>query len=402
MVIFFLLLSRSFASEKFVFDPEGNLYKFWLFSTTEGNYIKVSKSLDQGLTFGPPFNLHFTSQEVKSFELNIGKNWDYFLTLKSSKETYLISTKESRKPLFLSGEAISSPSVAVDELGKVHIVYLSQEPNLKLNRLNYLLFSDFSSLESTAEAKVLFETPDEIVNPRLIFTSWGPAISWQKKYLNREEAYLAISLNQGKNFSPPYLINYYPVFFLSGKWYHLKTGRRISLEEIYFPPQASPELLEMLNKTGTLEITFISHNQYPTICRIEISNDKQFPSEKTWNFEKLTLTSTKENFTIPVELPEGNYFLRLSAYDGLTFSSYSKVTEFKIDHSPPIITLLSPTGEVAESREILIFGKINEKANLTLNGKTLTLEASNSFTANFPLQPGQNTLEFCATDEAGN
>lgn len=168
------------------------------------------------------------------------------------------------------------------------------------------------------------------------------------------------------------------------------------LKEVQFPFPPAPELLALTN-LSSLEITYRLRSPEPAICRIDISWERDFLADRTWSFDHLNAPGSNEaTYRLPVELPEGRYFLRLSAFDGLATSQPSNISEFTIDRTAPVITLASPTEESTEDREILFSVKISEPCRLTLNDLIISTEAL------VALQPGANRIQLVATDEAGN
>lgn len=406
-----VLLLAGAAWAGFTADPAGDLYQFWLapLPTGEGTSLIFSKSLDQGTTFSPPQTLYSFTFEVQSCNLTAGQNSTFYLAFETSKESFFTSSLDGGKtfdpPVKITNEAVSSPCIAVDSFGQVHLAYLTEDKNLNLERLYY-------TAEPSFESKLIFESHDELINPRIIASPWAIILIWQKKYLERKETYLTVSLDQGKHFgsirSLPLIANTSDLVYSGGKWLYFASHRRaLTAKEIEFTPPSAPELLLPVNKTVTrlssIEITFRPQSPEPLIYKLEFSWYKDFPPDQTWAFDYLCFPGSSEaRYVLPMELPEGEYFLRLSAFDGLTTGSPSNATTFGIDRTIPTIDIASPSEEVSEQQNLPLEGKISEPSFFTVNGNPISLEADGKFKTILFLQPGENILNFAATDEAGN
>jgi hypothetical protein len=349
------------AAPKLTIDPAGNWYQYWLTtsSTPEGKTLHLARSLDQGITFGPARKIYFFSAEVEACNLKVGLNLTYSLAFETSRESYFTvftgQNKISPLPVKISGEAVSSPVLGVDSFGRAHLLYLSEDKNRGLKKLNYATAISLSSLEATLEARVLFETADEIANPKISFSLWGPLLSWQKKYLNRSETYLTASLDGGKHFTTPQILflesDLWEISFLGAQqllgreWLFIAppstSESRPVLKAINFSPPQAPEVLHPKAKFATnvpsLEISYRPSRTEPLIVKIEICPDKNFPADKTYSFEHFYQTNSGEaKYRLPLELPEGNYYLRLSSFNGLASSLPGGTTEFTIDQTPQL------------------------------------------------------------------
>ena len=324
--------------------------------------------------------------EVENISWSIGPRPNLFVAFNISGEAFCVYSVDNGKtfsaPLKITGEAAAYPSVAADGFGKPHLVYTAEDEKLKLSRLYYAPLTNIQSLETTFESKVIFESQDQIINPKLSFSQWGVVIRWQEQYLDRTENYVIASPNRGKHFG----------------------AVKNDLPQV--PPPSTPKFLA-ITKTGTPEVRYLNTGNETVMCKVELSANKYFRPENIWIFEQLSFAGSPEaNYPLPVQLADGRYFIRLSAYDGLSASPFSDPLEFKIDNTPPAIavsTLDNITAEawISEEKEITLKGKISEAALLSLNGFPVTAEA-NEFKITLNLAPGKNTLIFIATDEAGN
>jgi hypothetical protein len=279
-------------------------------------------------------------------------------------------------PITITGETVSQPRLAFDNLMAPQLIFLSFNKYLNRHRLYY---TSLSSLEP----RVIFESQDDIVNINVTQTLEVLRLDWQTDYLGRQTAYVSVSLDQGKHFGSAHP--------LSG----------------FFPPLAAPVLTAPRNGTlsnlSSPEVKYRPNAEGPLITKVELSWDKTFPLDKSWSFEYLDLPGTIETDAhLPLSLPDGEYFVRLSAHDGLRNSPTNGPVSFRIDTKAPVITLSSPSAEVSDDNYVSFAGTVGESVKLTLNGRSVSVEAGGGFSCSASLLSGKNTFEVLATDEAGN
>jgi len=129
--------------------------------------------------------------------------------------------------------------------------------------------------------------------------------------------------------------------------------------------------------------------------RIQISWDENFLPDKTWTFDRL---SSEAEIAPP--LPDGRFYLKACASDGLAISFPSKIFTFSIDRESPRISL-NPLPPLTNQDTLEVKGSLSENAILSLNGSALTLNKLN-FSKLLKLSAGYNLILLSATDEAGN
>lgn len=86
-------------------------------------------------------------------------------------------------------------------------------------------------------------------------------------------------------------------------------------------------------------------------------------------------------------------------------SEKSETVIIMFDNSKPKITLIEPKeGQQVQNLQnrVLIKGKINEKAEVTINGRIAITRPDNSFELLLGVKEGDVEIEIKATDEAGN
>lgn len=279
----------------------------------------------------------------------------------------------------VSAEAVISSALTLDAAQTGHLLYVSYNKDLNRYRLCYTALP-------TAETKVLFTSQDEIT--RLNLTAGPPSVlaTWQTSYEGRATgSYYTVTLDQGKHFGPVRL-------------YSPSAG---------FAPPPAPDLISppdgAISNQVSPEIRCRTNSAEPLLVRLELAWNSAFPAGQTWSFDALVLPASAETvFRPPLTLPDGTYYWRLTASNGLTPGAATRTASFEIDSRPPLISLTSPTGEVSDDRQVLISGEVSEPAKVTLNGAPLSVEAGGRFSGSWRLASGRNTLEVIAADKAGN
>lgn len=448
-----LFAAAAWAEPKLAQDRAGNIIQYWL----DGGTLEVSAPN------GAPHALYVFTSEVSSFSLAVDNN-SYALVFEASGEVgYTRSENNGRDftaPVFLSanghdptldvsdnlvltaweeeitvdlnhtekgvkfsrsvdqglnwdppttvmitGEIVSEPKIAIDSLLNRHLIFLSFNKGLNRYRLYY------TSVPSI-EPRVLFESQDEIVEPKLALSPDSLLINWQTNYLGRKTTYLSVSLDQGKHCGTTRSLAWAKdqpdhFFYLGSKWLTFSFNSTPNLNDFVLPALAAPYLLNpkngSLTNLASPEIQYKLNYPDPVTAKVELSWDKAFSPDKTWTFDSFyPLGSTEADMQLPLNLPDGQYYLRLSANDGLSASPYSTLASFKVDTKAPVIALTSPSGEVSDDDNVNFSGKVSKPASLSLNGRSITVEAGGGFSFVTPLQSGKNIFELLATYEAGN
>ena len=443
-----LLAGGAWGSPWTVQDRGGDLFQAELSSNT----LKLSAFNYQTYRFGEPRELYAFTEAVSACALAAGENETFNLIFTVSGEVYFTAStsgsfkfsspvrlaQQGQRPalaaadsltvaaweapdgtikfarsgdrglnweppvsVLISGETAAQPALAIDNALAPHLLYTSY--NKKLDR--YRLYFNYAP---TGEAQLLFESQDEIINPKLTVFPQGLLAAWQTRYADRTNTYFTVSLDQGRHFgrvsSPaPDQPNF---LFTDGKWQSLSFDQS-KLTEMVFPPPSAPILDWPRDGARTNqaapEIGYRTNSGDPVTARLEVSLDGTFPPGKTWSFDCLALPGTAETvFRLPLNLPDGNYYLRLSVSDGFAASAPARTASLEIDSLPPVITLSAPTDEVSDDQLIVLTGQVSEPADLFLNGRPLSVEAGGGFRSSLALAAGKNLIDLLATDEAGN
>jgi hypothetical protein len=134
----------------------------------------------------------------------------------------------------------------------------------------------------------------------------------------------------------------------------------------------------------------------PLLFQAQLSWDSKFDPVKTWTFDQLTAEANLSN-----PLPDGKYYFRIAASDGINLSTWSEEKIFTVDREPPRLTL-AELPEVTDEEQVLISGEVTEKAIITVNQIPVELNSSLLFNKIITLSAGDNRITIIATDEAGN
>jgi hypothetical protein len=403
-----LLAGAACAAPRLTIDPAGNLYQYWLIPTSEGQTIMISRSLDQGTNFAAPTALYRCSGEVNSCDLQIGRDQTYALVYGTTQEARVtLSTDNGRTfttPLLITGEPVYAPAVALDAGGQAHFLFLTRERQRGSLQLRY-------SAGISQEPVVIQQSVDELSAPHLFSSPWGLIALWDQRYQERQETYYSVSPDNGRHFSQPKLFNAAAgisyLVYQGGKWRSYNLNPKLKISELLFPSPSYPEPLfpgaGTVLRAATVEVKYFQPAADPIITRVELSWQNDFPADQTWSFDRLDLPGSSEaSYRVPVDLPDNRYYLRFSSFDGLATSKPSKTVSFLLDRQAPQISLLAPTGEASEARQVTLTGTLSEKALLTLNGNVVTGETDGRFSSPVTLAPGSNRFVLTATDEAGN
>ncbi|MDD4179404.1 MAG: gliding motility-associated C-terminal domain-containing protein [Candidatus Margulisbacteria bacterium] len=378
LALLFLAAGAVCADVKSTYDNTGNSYHYWL----EGEKLKLARSIDQGITFGSPETFTSFTSEVATVDLKIFSYSTAYLALGISTEAYFTYTNNRGKsfsPLVkITSEAAVWPAIGLDDLGNTCFLYVTND---KISGLKKLFFTTAPS----AESALLFDSQNELVETGISTTPTAVIALWREKQTGKVKTLLSASLDRGKHFGPV----------------------REAPDNLKFSPLPIPEIIFPLDKSVTnassIEVGFNRQTTGPLLITLEVAGAADFPANKTWTLNFLSLPGSNEtSYRLPLDLPNGTYFVRLAINDGLSSSVFSLSKQFTIDRTPPQLVILAPTSEASEQGTILIKGKLDAPASLSINAKQVSLEANNGFNVEQVLAPGQNVLTFFASDEAGN
>ncbi len=73
------------------------------------------------------------------------------------------------------------------------------------------------------------------------------------------------------------------------------------------------------------------------------------------------------------------------------------IPKFGLGKAPKLVISEPPDNAISDVAEIIVSGKTDPKASLTLNGKNIDVTSDGAFNTTFKLYPGENILIFAAT-----
>jgi hypothetical protein len=119
----------------------------------------------------------------------------------------------------------------------------------------------------------------------------------------------------------------------------------------------------------------------------------------TLNGQRVTVDAN-DNFEYTVPLAEGKNVLTLTLKD-LLGNNFTLTWVVVKDTTAPNIEIISPKGTVDQAN-VLVRGKTEANATVTVNGLMVYVSASGEFTAPATLNPGKNKIYVTAVDKVGN
>ncbi len=164
-------------------------------------------------------------------------------------------------------------------------------------------------------------------------------------------------------------------------------------QSLLLPPILDP--LPTATNSATLNITGFGTDGTDVIIYVNEKEEEKVTVEKNGTFE--TLLSS---------LSEGSNTISSRATDGKgNVSDPSNVLTVLIKKKPPILELTAPADNASvtgDNNKILVSGKTEENASITINSRVVVVKGDYTFTYDFPLNEGENKLNIVATDLAGN
>lgn len=112
------------------------------------------------------------------------------------------------------------------------------------------------------------------------------------------------------------------------------------------------------------------------------------------------------SYTLTGPLSDGPHTFTLNASDFDGNTATEVVTSFTVDTVPPVLTVTSPSDNFTTNQNtVMVTGTTADPTtntvSLTVNGTPVTIEENGSFSYEFTLSEGENTITIIATDAAG-
>lgn len=111
-------------------------------------------------------------------------------------------------------------------------------------------------------------------------------------------------------------------------------------------------------------------------------------------------------YTPTTALTDGSHTIKVDASDNDGNAATQKTATFKVDTVPPTLSVTSPVnGLETNAAKVTVTGTTNDATSspvtLKVNGTAVTVAANGSFSTEFALAEGSNTITIVATDGAG-
>lgn len=120
-------------------------------------------------------------------------------------------------------------------------------------------------------------------------------------------------------------------------------------------------------------------------------------------------TDNNGNFTFSENLNSGDNQIETIAQYNNKKSDFSNSYDVLYKNSPPALNVSSPSdgqnfnkNQVGPDNSIVISGKTDPGATVTVNGYWAVIDNSSNFSYTLPLQNGDNQIKIIAVDQAGN
>ncbi|HUD19657.1 MAG TPA: cadherin-like beta sandwich domain-containing protein [Patescibacteria group bacterium] len=163
-------------------------------------------------------------------------------------------------------------------------------------------------------------------------------------------------------------------------------------QALVLPPTLDP--LPMATNSGELALTGMGKQGLTAIIYVNAVE-----------VDRLTVAKNG-TFSTPLSLQDGTNSIsaKLTDNKGNT-SDLSNFLTTLIKKSAPTLTINTPDDNATvtgDSNLVTVSGKTDDNTTVTINGRLAVVESDNSFSYQYPLNDGDNTLAITATDQAGN
>jgi len=387
-----------------VITAQNYIYLVFVSKDQELSPLFFALSKDKGKTFSRPVQL---AENADSPYLAIRDESLAIVWQEATNLAYTISENRGEtffatQSLIITNEALTMPRIMIDQDQVVHLALIAQNNQVQYTRI---LYAQLPSFETTT----IFQTADTITSLgiSLLPSQSGLGVYWQNSYLDRSNAYLALSLDNGKTFGNK-------PFYFSGELALLQpfnqnliglavndkdVGRAII--ELPQPEQVkilSPNPNMKLNATDAKIV--LSPPTMPLIFNIELTKKDGF-ARQTVSASLFCCSTTQEiEYELPEALGNGTYDLKVTSFDGVNLSQPSNTVTFTLDRTAP--KLLTFEAERVGTNVVLT-GQFDEAPfYLALDNQVISTTRSTTFAAQVLLDKNDNRYTLAVSDEAGN
>lgn len=169
----------------------------------------------------------------------------------------------------------------------------------------------------------------------------------------------------------------------------VKTGQTLIL-----PPVVNP----LPEATNSAEISVSGSGQAGLILILYVNGDE---------FKKVPISADGNFAVADISVHEGTNVISAKATDDRgNLSDLSNVVSIVIKRTPPALEVAEPRNNTTvngDKNTVRVQGTVEDATStVTINGRFVVVAANGTFSSDFPLNSGNNTLTITATDLAGN
>jgi hypothetical protein len=122
---------------------------------------------------------------------------------------------------------------------------------------------------------------------------------------------------------------------------------------------------------------------------------------------KEVVADSDGQFSLTLDLKSGTNYIKGRAKDKSgNESADSKVYSIEFDNTPPDLEITKPQNSQSfagqSQKQVSIEGTTEPDVALKVNDRVIIVSENGSFSTSYSLEEGENTLDFVATDRAGN
>lgn len=369
--------------------------KYYLIDNTSGE-VNLQTLAENGQLLSPPQLLSSHGQEPALIVKN-GQSYAAWVENKGLAFSF-------PGTLSLTDEALSTPRIIITENDQIQLAFVAAK---ELGHRQRIVFTAFNPLtivnnQITAETQTLFETQDQIVNLQLKTLNEVLFVSWQEVYGDRWTSFFTLSLDNGQTFRAPIAFQFanelLSLGFINSHFTAVSFSDQPICREIVLSPPIAPQISALPKQANFV----ISNPLVPLRLKAELATSQTFTVNVTRQINYTVGSSSGESLTLnlPTDLVDGNYWLRLTAFDGIQNSPLGPATTFKIDHRPPQLVTIEGT---RFGPQLTLKGELSEvPASLSINKQPVIIDSTKHFQQQLDLESGNNIITLLMSDEAGN
>jgi hypothetical protein len=183
---------------------------------------------------------------------------------------------------------------------------------------------------------------------------------------------------------------------LASFWGELKASSQ-PVDKVNSPAPAAPTLIPLAEATNSARIKIRGYAQAGMTVKLYRNGlaieDSLVDAEGNFTFQDINLKEGENEFFAEAVDPDGNS------------SQPSKIDTIIYDSAAPFLIIDRPAANQRffdKDSPINISGQAETDSQLTINHKFILVDDEGKFTVDWPLESGDNQLDFLARDPAGN